>query len=113
MLETLIFQQLCVQFLYSIQIHKQIIKSGAALEDTISSLIYRGARKTVCNVTGVSELWKKAVGEVLARHKVFMPVGRFETPTSTMFMAPANSFRTCKIFKIGGCFLCVNGVLGP
>ena len=30
MLETLIFQQLYAQYLYSVQIHKQIIKSGGS-----------------------------------------------------------------------------------
>ena len=74
------------------------------LEDTISSLIYRGARKTVCNVTGVSELWKKAVGEVLARHKVFMPVGLFETPTSTMSMPPPIPSGHAKFLKLVAVF---------
>ena len=39
MLETFIFQQLYAQYLYSIQIHKQIIKSVAALVNTISSYL--------------------------------------------------------------------------
>ena len=39
MLVTVIFRQLYAQYLYSIQIHKQIIKSvGSRLVDTISSL---------------------------------------------------------------------------
>ena len=37
MLETFIFQLLYARYLYSIQIHKQIIEVGAALVNTISS----------------------------------------------------------------------------
>ena len=37
MLETLTFQQSYAQYLYLIQIHKQIIKSGGSSVNTISS----------------------------------------------------------------------------